>query len=180
MALRPRRKFGVAFAIVSIFSVSAVALGLYVLVFLLGVAIVVRFHPTDAESQRRSLIAGWSLVFIAVGFLATYPRITPQPGEPSQSAVTWMERDNLFRARWGALKWSALEVASGSPGAGTLLFAELEYRLGRTESALDTLSGIWSTNATPETRRRAAILFASWAKERSQAKPTPSVTPVTR
>lgn len=182
VAADAHRRLGLAFMIVAVFSLSAVALALYVPAFLLAIVAVVKFHARDAASQRRGLIAGWSLVAISAVLFAAHPRVSPLPGTPPERAVAWLERDNLFRARWEAAQWSALERASGTLGDGTLLRAELEHRLGRTAHALDTLSEIRSTNATPETQRRAAILFASWAKEERPRtrRSVPVATPAAR
>jgi hypothetical protein len=128
------------------------------------------------------LIAGWSLVAVSALLFAAHPRVAPLPGTAPERAAAWLDRDNLFRARWEAAQWAAHEGASGTLGAGTLLHAELEHRLGRTADALDTLSEIRSTNATPDTQRRAAILFASWAKdERPRTRRSvPIATPAAR
>lgn len=182
VAVDSRRKVGCAVMIVTVFAGSAVALALYVPAFLLAMAVVVAYQARDAESHRRSVIAGWSLLTVSMVLFAAQPRQSPLPGTPAQNAMAWLERDNLFRAHWEAAKWSALERANGTLGAGTLLRAELEHRLGRTAHALDTLAEIRSTNATPETQRRAAILFASWAKEeQSRSRSSgPAAPPATR
>jgi hypothetical protein len=182
VALPPRRHVGLAVLVVAVFSVSAVALSLYVLAFLLAMAAIVGFGARDAEFRRRGAIAGWSLVTIATLLFVAHPRVAPLPGQPQESAAAWLARDNLFRARWAALQWSALERASGTLGDGTLLRAELEQRLGRTASALDALSEIQPSNATPETRRRAAFLVASWTKEEQPRarSSVPDVTPRVR
>lgn len=173
VAFDSRRKVVLAFVVVAVFSVSAVALALYVPAILLAMAAVARYQGRDAASQRRGVIAGWSLLAGSMLLLATFRAPASLPERPPESAAAWIERDNPFRAHWEAVKWSALERARGTLGAGTLLRAELEHRLGRTASALDTLAEIGATNAAPDTQRRAAILFASWAKsEAPRAQPS--------
>lgn len=178
----PRRKIAVGVLVVAVFSLSAVALALYVPAFLLAMAAISVCYPRDAASQRRGMMAGWFLLVVSAMLLATPPRDSSLPDGAPERAAAWLERGNPFRAHWEATQWSAVERASGTLGDGTLLRAELEQRLGMTEKALDTLAEIRSTNASPETQRRAAILFASWAKqERPRANPSaPATAPAMR
>ncbi|MBX3025222.1 hypothetical protein KF840_09955 [bacterium] len=181
LALGPRRRLGVGLLVVAVFSSSALALALYVPAFLLATATVGACYPRDAAAQRRGRIAGWSLLAVTAALLAPPRRDPPLPVLAPQRAAAWLERDNPFRAHWEAANWSALERANGTLGAGTLLRAELEHRLGKTAKALDTLAAVRSTNADPETQRRAAILFAAWAKEGGFRvnPPLPAATPAT-
>lgn len=178
-AFDSRRQAALAVVVVAVFSASAVALALYVPAILLAMATVARYQARDAASQRRGVLAGWSLLAVSTMLLATFRAPSPLPDTPAERAAAWIERDNPFRAHWEAVQWSALERARGTLGAGTLLRAELEHRLGRTANALDTLAEIRSTNAAPDTQRRAAILFASWAKsEAHRAQPSaPAAAP---
>jgi hypothetical protein len=81
---------------------------------------------------------------------------------PDTETIRWSRRDNVFRARFWAVRWAASE---STPGEGHLALARAEWTLGRTDEARRLATQVAVTATDGMARQHASAQLGAWASE---------------
>jgi hypothetical protein len=146
---------------------------------LLAVSVLVTWGGDAGGAPRRRvalLVRRFGLVLAVAGVsLGLAPlvaslvaRVVAPSGDATPNVavqtVSWLERDNPFRARSAAAAWASTEARE--PGEGTLVLSEIEWSLGHREVALGRARDAAERARNPGVARRAAELRDLWLRER--------------
>lgn len=96
---------------------------------------------------------------IASSSLAARPP-APVPDDAPRLTVYWIDRENLFEARFWATQWARAEEAQ--PGDAQIVLARIDWELGHRAEARALLADVVGRGRSEDARRRARAQLESW------------------
>ena len=157
---RPQR---FAFAIAcGLFAGSLAMVGLFA-PFVVAAAVASLRALAVATSRVRVTSLLGAVVALAVLVGAARISTRPAPAPPDDVAgltAYWLDRENLFEARFWATQWASAERER--PGEGQLLLARIDWELGHRDVARSLLADVAARAPSPDARRRAVAQLAAW------------------
>ena len=157
---RPQR---VAFAITCGLFVGSLAHNVLFVPFAVAALVVCVRWLSIASSRARVASAIGAVVAVASVLVATRFAARPVAAPPEDVAGLtsyWIDRENLFEARFWATQWASAERER--PGEGQLLLARIDWELGHRDVARSLLSDVVARAPSADARRRAAAQLATW------------------
>jgi hypothetical protein len=145
------------------FVASLEARGLFVPFVVLSLVAIAR----SGRAQVLSFAVGAVCLCVATTLLPA--RVEPlddlmvTDADPAVETIRWSGRDNVFRARFWAIRWAATER---TPGEGHLALARADWAVGRTEEARKIAARVAVTATDEVARQQASAQLAVWASGR--------------
>ncbi len=163
LVARDDRAQRVAFAIACGLFVGSLAIVALFVPFALSALVVCVRHVAVASSRTRFASAIGAIFAISMLVLGSQYSARPAPAPPEDVAgltAYWLDRENLFEARFWATQWAGAERER--PGEGQLLLARIDWELGHRDAARSLLADVVARAPSPDARRRAATQLATW------------------
>jgi hypothetical protein len=124
---------------------------------------VVTFARAFPNAKMRERIAALVAVLAAgaIALAAMTKRPAPAPPDDLPGLTTyWLERQNLFEARFWAERWAAAE--RDRPGNAHFVLAEIDWELGHKEIARMIVADVAMHAQSDAVREKARHLLAKW------------------
>jgi hypothetical protein len=111
--------------------------------------------------RRARLLSAGSLVacVLLAAIMSRPPDVPASAGNPAAETVAWIQRDNLFQARFWAVQWANGERGDGD---GHLALAKLDWELGHHDDARAIAGDVAAHGTDDGTRQRASDQLRAW------------------